>query len=240
MKKIIAFFIVGLLFTSLSIFAQSRKISGSGNVIKQQREAADFTGISVGGSMTVKVKPGAPSVEIEAEDNLQEYITTEVKNGKLQISTKNGYSISPRKQIIIYISINEISSVSVLGSGSVKGEGAFKAKDKLDVTITGSGSCELNVKTLKTKAQISGSGSIYLSGSTDKLDVSIAGSGSFKGFEMKSAETGVAIAGSGDVETAIEGGKLLASISGSGSVLYKGNGDVSVKTAGSGRLRKVD
>lgn len=239
MKKITTILSAALLLASVTVSAQWKKVEGSGNVTKQARETSAFTGIAVGGSMNVKVKAGTPSVQVEAEDNLQEYITTEVKNGKLHIGTKNGVSIKSKKSITVYVSLESISSVAVAGSGSVKGEEALKATDKFEVSIAGSGNCELQVSASKTGASISGSGSISLAGSTDKLGVSIAGSGNYKGFEMKSSETDVAISGSGNVETSING-KLDARISGSGSVLYKGTGDVSVKTAGSGHIRKVD
>lgn len=239
MKKIITVLSAALLLASASVQAQSKKVEGNGNITKQSRTAESFTGVTVAGSMVVKVKSGAQSVQVEADDNLQEYITTEVKNGNLRIGTKNGYNIKTKQTITVYVSLETISSATVAGSGTIKGEGALKAADKFEVTIAGSGNCQLDVTAAKTGATISGSGSISLAGSTDKLDVNIAGSGNYKGFDMKSAQTDVAISGSGNVETTTSG-KLDAHIAGSGSVLYKGTNDVSIKTVGSGSLRKVD
>lgn len=239
MKKIIFALSVALM-ASVAVQAQKwKKIEGNGNIVKQSRETDSFTGIGLAGSMEVKVSAGAIGVQVEADDNLQEYITTKVKNGSLQIGAKEGYNIKSKKKIVIYVSLQTLNSVQIAGSGSVTGTDGLKSDDKLEVAIAGSGHCGLLVKSQKTKASISGSGTISLSGSTGQLSVAISGSGNYKGYELKTASANVAISGSGDAETNITE-NLTASISGSGNVYYKGAGNVSVRTSGSGHLRKVD
>lgn len=240
MKKLIPAVTALFLLMTGAIFAQSQKIEGNGNVVKQSRNTGDFNGISLAGDMKVKLSLGSnTAVQVETDENLQDYIITEVKNGSLYISTKNHYDVRSKKDVVVYVSVKKIEDVQISGSGSLKSDELIPSGGNFEVAVSGSGDCKMMVSADKTNANISGSGSIVLAGTTGQLDVKIAGSGNYKGFDMTSKNAKISISGSGDAETNVSE-KLDAAISGSGNVLYKGNAEASIKTVGSGTLKKQD
>ena len=66
-------------------------VRGSGVLKTEARTVGEFKRISSRGSADVAVKIGSPaSVEVTADDNLVQYVTTEVKDGTLEIGMKSG------------------------------------------------------------------------------------------------------------------------------------------------------
>lgn len=233
-----------LLLSAIAVCSQLQaqkwtKVEGNGNITTQNRQVGTFSEISVGGGMQVEVSQGSThTLSIQADDNLLEYIVTEVNGSKLQIRYKNNVSVSSRK-VKVTITTPRLDGAAISGSGSLYTTGSIPSNGVFDAAISGSGNLKIASGANEVKARISGSGDIAFAGNASALDVSISGSGSFKGFELNTREAVVSISGSGSVETAVNG-KIDARIAGSGSVLYKGSAQVSMKTSGSGKVKKVD
>lgn len=220
------------------VLAQWKTIKGEGSVSQFSRQVESFKGVSVGGSMDVVVEKGNPGkVAISAEANLEPYITTEVKDGNLHIGVKKGYNISS-KNIKITVWANELSSVAVAGSGSIKTPASVSTTDRFAVSVAGSGNVETNANSNAVVASIAGSGTIAIQGKASKLNISISGSGDYKGYDLATSDAKVSISGSGNAQTTVNGA-LDVHISGSGDVRYKGNAQVSLKAAGSGKVYKA-
>ena len=74
-KKLIAMRQIVILSILLLSFASCRRVTGSGNIIKEKKQVESFTGISAGSAFEVEVRIGSPaSVEIEADDNLMKMV----------------------------------------------------------------------------------------------------------------------------------------------------------------------
>ncbi|WP_416437836.1 head GIN domain-containing protein [Phnomibacter sp. MR] len=240
MKKMHLLLLTVLTLSTGVALAQWKRISGNGNVVTQTRETGEFSEIVVSGSMQVEVAaaPGI-GVQVQAEDNLQEYIITEVKGNRLQVKFKSNVSVNSHKAIKVLVRMPKLNAASIAGSGSIRSSNQLNSNGNFAATISGSGSVDVQTSASKVAATIAGSGNIALAGKTDDLHVVISGSGSFKGYQLSANEASVQISGSGDVQ-AYASNKLDAAISGSGSVYYKGNASISVKTSGSGKVRKAD
>lgn len=239
MKKLSALLLAAFTLVGLQGIAQWKKVKGNGKQINNERSVGSFHTIAVSGSMEVLVSKGATGkLRVQADENLQEYIITEVKDGVLSIHTKDKVSISTN-DMKVYVPANMLDGVKIAGSGSVTSNEAIASSGKFAASIAGSGNIRFQTSARDLKASIAGSGNMDIGGTTNKLDVSISGSGSFKGYNLKTQEADIAISGSGDVETTVNG-MIDARISGSGDVYYKGQAQVSFKSAGSGRIRKVD
>jgi hypothetical protein len=242
MKRVIVLFIV--LFcgvTSLQAqFFGNKKINGNGKISNETRTTEDYESIEVLGSLDVELLRGKEgSIKIEAERNFLEYIKTNVKNNTLIIKVKKGYSLRPsiRKRIAITVPFEEISEVTLSGSGDVECTDAIKT-NHFYVSVAGSGDVNLHLITEKTTASVAGSGDIKLHGKTNYLEASVAGSGDITAYELMTNTADVLVAGSGDIRLfVIE--SLDASVSGPGDISYKGNPmNVEKSTVGSGDITK--
>lgn len=125
----------------------------------------------------VLVQGSSYSVEIEADENLMQYINVRKHNGNLELSEKDGYELRSKPGIKIRVQMPVINEVSMAGAGSIKGETALDNPDDIKINIAGSGDIILELKTPKADVEIAASGKAILSGSTRKLDISIGGSG---------------------------------------------------------------
>ena len=240
LKKHSFIFGIALMVTSFSN-AQSwgnKKVKGNGNMTTENRNTGNYDEIKCAGSMDYILVAGTEGkIKIEGESNLLEYIITEVKGNKLVVKVKNGINLksSSNKGIKITIPFEDISQVSLSGSGDLWNDDVIKA-DNLDVSLAGSGDVTIKVDANSVEGNLSGSGDITLSGKTDKLDVSLAGSGDIHGFGLQSNHTEASVAGSGDIEI-VSNKSLKARVSGSGDIEYKGNPDKEdSKVSGSGSI----
>ncbi|MFP5436184.1 MAG: GIN domain-containing protein [Bacteroidia bacterium] len=100
MKK---FALLALLVFTLPSFAQKRdKIKGSKNVTVVQKELQPFDNIEIEDNIEAYLVTGAAkALEIEADDNLQDVITAEVKGNTLRIYTSK--EITSAKKIAVRV-----------------------------------------------------------------------------------------------------------------------------------------
>jgi hypothetical protein len=210
-------------------------VKGEGEVVKKQLTVDAFHGIRVESAMNVVLTPAATqAVEVEAQANIAELVTTEVKNGIWIIATSKDYSTT--KPFIVHISAPLIDVVRVEGSGDVKSEGSFTASD-VELTIEGSGNLTYACAARSVRIEVDGSGNVQLSGTTTRLKTSVQGSGDVMAADMKASEATVDLQGSGDA--AISASESVdASVQGSGDVVYSGKpARVNRNVSGSGEVR---
>ena len=226
---------------TLSVNAQkwwgNERVKGNGNVTTITRSTGDYDGVGVGGFFDViLVKGPEGKVKIEGEENLMEYIITEVKKGVLQIKVKKGVNIKTTRRLTVTVPVKQIDQVSLGGSGNVSGDLLLKADD-FGVSLGGSGNIDLRVDADNVSSSIGGSGNIKLQGKANYMKSSIAGSGTIKAYELQVNSIKATIAGSGDIRISVKD-EIKATVAGSGSIYYKGNPPkIKTKSVGSGSVR---
>ena len=95
--KILLFVFMIILVSSACIvpFAP-RLVRGSGDIVKESRDVDGFDRIVVTGAGTVIItQGGSESLTIETDDNLMEYIETEVSGNTLEIGFTRDTAFSP-------------------------------------------------------------------------------------------------------------------------------------------------
>jgi putative autotransporter adhesin-like protein len=214
----------------------NKKVAGNGNVTTKTANTSSYDAIEGVGSMDVHLQKGTEgNITVTTDDNLHEYIIIEVKDNKLVLKTKKNTNLKTNKGIHVTVPFQDISKVSMVGSGDIDSEDTVKA-DNLKVYVTGSGDIVLDVETNTLKAKVTGSGDIKLSGTTRDLEVSVAGSGDFSGFGLSAQNTEASVSGSGDIKVVAKN-SIKARVAGSGDIIYKGNPEHSdTKASGSGDI----
>lgn len=140
MKKLIPLSLV--LLVSLSVSAQwGKRINGNGNVVTITKTTSDYEEISLSGFFDVELVDGKEGkITLKGEENILQYITTEVKNGKLTIKPEKGKNLNPSngKTVVITIPIESISAASLSGSGDIVGKKKI-ISNSFETSISGSG-----------------------------------------------------------------------------------------------------
>ena len=220
-------------------------ISFSSNVYaeRQEREVPSFSEISLRVSGKLYVRQGSrQSVEISASPSTLDEIITEVRDRTLNVRFKAMNlllsSFNPGK-IEITVTVPEINSLSVSGTGDIIADGPINSRI-IDLAVSGSGNIfvdELNSERVKTT--VSGSGDIVINGGdvVQELDVIISGSGNVKADRYEAVNLDIKIAGSGNCNV-YTNGNLKARVAGSGNVYYHGNPSIDTSVLGSGIIEK--
>jgi hypothetical protein len=200
-----------------------------------------FSEISLRISAKVYLEQGEKqSVRIIASAETLEQIITEVKGRTLNIRFPNTNIFKrwdPGK-VEIFISVPEINSINISGSGDVLSDD-IKTRI-LDLLVSGSGNIKIKqLSAEQVNATVSGSGNVDIEDGdvAETLKARISGSGNIdaSGFEAKNVE--VQTSGSGNCSV-ISNGSINARISGSGNVYYSGNPSIESSIAGSGKVKE--
>lgn len=210
-------------------------VRGSGDVVTESRDVSGFDEVVLQGSGTVRIEvTGTDSLTIEAEDNLMEYLTSDVDSGRLELGADR--SISPTEEIVYTITAASIEGMTISGSGQMTANGIVG--DRLDAAVSGSGSVEIQaIEVDSVSVRISGSGSVEISGSARDLELSISGSGAYEGVNLITEFGSVTVSGSGDAVVYVTD-QLEAEVSGSGNIEYFGDPSVDAVSSGSGNISK--
>lgn len=233
---------IGLMMVSsciLVILSCSYNYSNA-QTTKDVRGLPSFNSISLSMSGHVYLTQGnTQKIEIEADKNILPYILTEIRGDELIIKTENG-NWRDMGTVNIYITIPNISALSVSGSGKITCKNTLETS-AISLNVSGSGSVEItSLKTQRIESKISGSGSIELSGEqASVLEAYISGSGNLDALNLPAGSVEVKISGSGNARVyATE--KLDSGIAGSGSVHYKGNPRINANSTGSGKTVQIN
>ncbi|MCZ6596010.1 MAG: DUF2807 domain-containing protein [Planctomycetota bacterium] len=197
-------------------FHHGPRYHGSGVLGTQERDVADFSGLTLETWARVEITVGdAPSLRLEGDDNLLSHVQTAMHGSNLVIDMERG-SFDWERGLKIVVTTPHLTRVSIHGSGNV--------------TATG-------VDAERFSAAISGSGDLSVVGRTGHLEASISGSGDLRLRGLEAATVSVSISGSGDVRVHATD-ELQVSISGSGDVRYTGDPRVRKGISGSGSVRR--
>jgi len=222
-----------------SLLGGWRVVRGSGRVVEEEREVSGFTGVALNGVGHLTIERGdTERLRIEAEDNLLPYIETQISGGVLEIGQRTNVNLWPKRPINFYLTVVNLESVAVSGSGQV--EAPVLEAERFSLAISGSGDAKMDgLDTQELTVQISGSGKVDIAGGkADKQDVSISGSGRYTARDLESMDAQVRISGSGSATIRVSD-NLDVTVSGSGDVQYLGRPRIQQAVSGSGKVRSI-
>ena len=223
-KEPVTRIILSLIVSIMAVSTGFAQVRGSGNVVKQERDVGNFTGVSVSSGIDLTVKQGDKcALVIEADDNLQEYIISEVKENVLHIYVKRNTNIRESHGMDAHVTVSDLNKLSVSGGGDVQSLNIIKS-DKLSIDVSGGGDLSFDLTANQLDCDISGGGDISLDGGIGELDASISGGGDLQ-FEGELGMLDLNMSGGGDAEIS-GGGNASAAV-----VNLSGGGDISMNMA---------
>ncbi|MDQ1638513.1 MAG: hypothetical protein QOF62_1852 [Pyrinomonadaceae bacterium] len=210
-----------LLLALVTLFAgchfQVHGIKGSGVRLKQKREVASFNSISTDGSFDIDIVcQKSQSIEVEGDDNLLQFITTEVSNNVLHIDSNRSFSVND--PIKITISLPELQHISVDGAG------------KFDIA---------DVKGEKFEIDTDGAANIKVSGETKLIDIDSNGTGKIDAHKLRATRGVVEAKGVARVDVNVAE-QLDVTVSGPSHVTYRGDPVLNKTVHGPGSVEKKE
>ncbi len=189
-------------------------VKGSGHLATDPRDATGFKGVDVGGVFQVEITAQKEfAVEVEADDNLLQYIRTDVRNGVLHIETSR--KISPKNPIRVRVSAPEIDNLDVSGIANV--------------TLN-------EVKTSSLSLDSSGASKIKISGETTKFTVDVSGATKIDAEHLAAVDATIDASGASSVTVNVSG-NLRTDASGASKIHYTGTpANINKSTRGASRV----
>jgi hypothetical protein len=196
-------------------FSLGSSVKGSGVNKSEVREVKEFTGVDVGGVFTVDITAGKEfGIEVETDDNLLQYVRTEVRGGILKIDTTE--RIKPESGIRVRVTAPNIERLNV------------------------SGVAKVFVNDLKNESidiDTSGASKITVAGTTTDLTIDVSGASKIDANGLKAENANVDASGASHVDVFVTG-RLTSEASGASKVEYQGNPtSVEKNASGAGRIR---
>jgi hypothetical protein len=191
------------------------QIKGSGKRELQKREVAAFTSISTEGAFTVEVTCGKDrSLEVEGDDNVLEYVTSDVSGNTLRLKNRKNYSTS--EPVKFKISVPNLDGLSVNGAGHIDVKGINNDKFEIDTN---------------------GAATIVVSGNTKVIDVGANGAGKVDAHNLHAERGVVDSRGVARIDVDVKN-QLDVSVQGPSTVTYLGDPVINKKVQGTGKVER--
>lgn len=196
-------------------------IPGSGTITNEQRNVTVFDSLVFQSEGSVVVTQAtAPSLTIEADDNLHEFLTVDVSDRTLTVATQPGTDIAPSESIVFLVGIVDPVRIELAGAGSITA--AELTVGTVAIVLSGTGDISIDLLTADDlKVEHRGVGTIRLSGETEHQTFMGFGVGDYDGADLVSKTATVDASGSSAATVNVTD-ELQITVSESGAVSYYG------------------
>ena len=239
MKTKKQFSIFALILVGLSLTAcQFTVIRGTGNLVTEQREVSGFDKVRLDGAGRLFITQGdEESLEIEAEDNIIDKLTSDVQGSTLVLGYEEKpwrTTVIPTNGITYTLTVKDLTGLTFNGAGDLEMDALQTTS--LDVEINGAGQLTIDELTAEDlMVHIAGASTISVSGQVSSQEVIIDGTGNYKAEDLKTESTSMDINGIGNgIVWATD--SLEININGGGTVNYYGSPSVTQDINGLGDI----
>jgi len=208
---------------ALTAFSGKAQVEGNGNVVKVERKVSGFKAVAVSNGINLLVSQGSEEkVVVEAEENLIQYIRTEVSDETLRIGIHgNNGSFNSHKKINVYVTAKELNALEANSGSRLKSENRIKTGN-LKISSSSGSSIIVEVACVNLDASASSGSSGIISGSAATLTAEGSSGSSLVASELV-AEKGNISASSGSVVVVHITKEIKADASSGGRIVVSGN-----------------
>ncbi|HJS23218.1 MAG TPA: head GIN domain-containing protein [Pyrinomonadaceae bacterium] len=215
MRKLALLFLLLPLVAAGCHHGMRAEVKGSGKRVMQKREISPFTSISTEGAFEIEVTcQKDPSVEVEGDDNVLEFVTAEVRGNELRLKSSKSYSTG--EPVRFKITVPNLEGLSVSGAGRIDIKGMQNQKFEIDSN---------------------GAPNIIVSGSTNTVDIDSNGAGKIDTHNLRASRAVVDSKGVSRIDLDVAN-QLDVTISGPSTVTYSGDPVVNKTVNGPGKIEK--
>jgi Putative auto-transporter adhesin, head GIN domain len=197
-------------------------VQGNGVEKSETRTVAAFTRIDNQMAVEINVTTKQTQrLDVSADENLLQYIKTEVIGGTLVISTDNFVeNLTQKVPMRITISMQTLEAITNSGVGTITASPVETTR--LNLILSGAGNIlTSNVKVSELSSTISGVGKVQTQGSAERATVRLSGAGNLQARDLAVQNANVTVSGVGTAYVSVSQ-VLDATISGAGNIVYYG------------------
>ncbi len=231
-SSVLTLFIVAITFSTAFSQWNDNYLSLSNKITTEQKDLKNFDKLEVGEDFEVIIKfsDRAESVEIEANENLHDYIIVEKVGSTLKIDTKSystyhkGRKGGARERLVAYITAKQLTDIK--GVEDVVIELADKLVGKnlnidLDEDCVLAGHIEVQYLTV----ELNEDSSLDLEGSAQHMNLEANEDSMVKGYDFEVGDLNVELSGDSEAKLTVNGNIELRA-RGDSNFYYRGKGKI--------------
>ena len=229
--KLAITFLIAIVCTSCVVEAFNG-IKGDRNVVTENRKiTADFTAIRTSTGLDVNItQENQNAVTVEADENLQNLIVTEVENGVLKIySEKNIWSAKSKK---VHVSIKKLNSLKASSGSEVRSVKKIQSEE-IAISASSGASVRMTVAANSVVTNTSSGATIRLTGNAENHAAKASSGSSIKAFNLKSKNAIVKVSSGANIDIHASE-KIEARASSGGDIDYAGTPKKVIRKTSSG------
>ena len=215
MRKLALLFLLLPLLAAGCHHGMRAEVKGSGKRVMQKREISPFTSISTEGAFEIEVTcQKEPSLQVEGDDNVLEFVMAEVGGNVLRLKSSKSYSTD--EPVRFKIAVPNLEGLTVSGAG------------RIDIK---------DMKNEKFEIDSNGAPNIIVSGSTKTVDIDSNGAGKIDTHNLRASRAVVESKGVSRIDLDVSE-QLDITVSGPSTVTYRGDPVVNKTINGPGKVEK--
>jgi hypothetical protein len=216
-------------------------IRPSDQITTQQYSYSDYDQIHTESAFTVYVEfsDTEEKIEIEANDNLHQYIEVKKESGVLKIGFRDHTGITGSATLNAYITTRDVTGFSASGASRFFVDGEISGVNT-SVFLSGASSFNGELYVENFHAELSGASVLILKGSADTSGITASGASNIEDYDFNTDYLNINLTGASHASLTVTK-KLDVSASGASVLRYKGPGIVnSQNLSGGSQLMKIE
>jgi hypothetical protein len=232
--KILTLLFVATLFSSCAVDMFNR-VNGNRNVVTEDRSTKeDFTKIKVSTGLDLYISQGSKNqITVEADENLQEIILTEVNDGILKIySKKNIWKAKARK---VYVTIKNLEAITATSGSDVYTNEALEVNN-LNINATSGADIHVSVDANTIETTATSGSNIEVSGASNNHISKATSGASIDAYQLRSKNVTVKVTSGANINV-YASESIDAKATSGGDIDFKGSPKkVNKKTSSGGSV----
>lgn len=219
---LLAMFVMGILFTSCT---KDEDVIASNDVTTVTKSISGYTGVNVSDAFKVYItfSDTEEIIQVQANANLQQYITVEKHNEQLLISIDDNVDITGGNVVLkVYITTDQLDAFYAAGATTIQLQNELNVNNLL---IELSGACTFTgtIHVDQLNADLTGASGLSLAGNSNSFNIDATGASSMTNYDFVTNSFTADLEGASNVYLTVQQ-ELDVTATGASNVYYKGNG----------------
>lgn len=207
-------------------------IKGNGVEKKDARTIEAYNAVSVVDGIALNfAREQMSGVVVTADENVCEYVVTEVVGGELVIRFKSGEVVKPKRNVVVTVPNNGTITSLTVGANckfNVKEEIAVEG---MKIKAVGGAQIELKINAHKSvQVELVGNSKCEITGKADELKLIMEGGAKYNGYNFKVKYATCELAGGSDAKIQCSERIDMADLLGGSTLYFKGDCEISKVT----------
>jgi len=207
-------------------------VRGNGNVVTDQRKISnDFVRVELSRGLELHLTQSSElSLRVEADENLQELITTEVKDGVLTItSQRNIWQAGSKK---VHLSVDNLNQIDASSGSEVYTVNTFTG-EALRLNMSSGATARMDLAVEDLSCESSSGSDIRLTGKAVNFTASSSSGSDIKAQELEAENCSASASSGSDIKVHVTG-EFQGSASSGSDIQFQGSPKVVNKDSNSG------